>query len=160
MQKKCFLMVALALAGTVVVSAYLYADPRPENVRDGSNPAYLTVRVFPDAEIWFGGYKTQQQGSLRDYVSPALKPGKEYTYDIKATWMRNGTKVTENRTVTIRPGSNTYVDLVPVQYGAAPMGKEVLPARTYYGPSSGNSWYSTAGPPDSNRPGMNGPPER
>ena len=50
------------------------------------------------------GVKTAQKGTMRPFVSPTLKPGKEYTYEIKAQWQEGGQIYNETRQLTVRPG--------------------------------------------------------
>ncbi len=72
--------------------------------------AHIAVKVPADAEVWFGQGKTQQTGSLREFVSPPLSPGKEYTYDIKARWMAGGQEVVQTRQVDVGAGAWKTVD--------------------------------------------------
>jgi len=74
------------------------------------NTAHVSVRIPADAEVWFGGGKTQQTGAVREFASPPLTPGKEYTYDIKARWMVGGKEVVQVRQVDVSAGSSKSVD--------------------------------------------------
>ena len=44
------------------------------------------VRLPGDADLWFGGDKTSQTGSTREFVTPELKQDKDYIYTLKARW--------------------------------------------------------------------------
>src|SRR5205807_4910828 len=44
------------------------------------NTASLTVREPSDAQLWFQGTPTNQGGAVREFESPQLPPGREYTY--------------------------------------------------------------------------------
>lgn len=73
--------------------------------------AHLEVRVpTTDAQIFFDGDRTQQQGMERAFVSPPLTPGKSFTYTIEARWMENGSMVKQSRSVTVSAGQSATVD--------------------------------------------------
>src|SRR5262249_48571338 len=73
--------------------------------------ALVDVRVpDADAEVWFQGTRTSKRGTLRGFVSPALEPGRDYAYDVRATWRENGREVTRNKTIQVRGGSKVVVD--------------------------------------------------
>ena len=56
-----------------------------------------------DAEIWFEGDKTSQTGTSRTFVSPALQPGRNFTYDIRARWISSeGKNVDQTRQVRVQ----------------------------------------------------------
>ena len=84
-------------------------------------PVFIDVSTAANAEISFDGAKTTQTGSRRSFVSPPLKPGSEYTYDIKAKWMENGREVSQSRTIPVRAGQRLTVDLTQ----ASPREREV-----------------------------------
>jgi uncharacterized protein (TIGR03000 family) len=75
--------------------------PAPADV-----PAQIDLRVPADAQIWFDGEKTAQAGTLRHFVSPPLTSGKEYLYEVRATWKEGEREVTESRHLSIRAGSH------------------------------------------------------
>jgi uncharacterized protein (TIGR03000 family) len=72
--------------------------------------AHVAVKVPANAEVWFGQGKTRQTGALRQFVSPALTPGEEYTYEIKARWMEGDQEVVQTRQVDVAAGSWKTVD--------------------------------------------------
>jgi uncharacterized protein (TIGR03000 family) len=74
--------------------------------------ALINVSVAADAEIWFNDAKTKQRGESRQFVSPPVIPGRDYFYEIKATWMEDGKKVTRSRRVTVHAG-----DVIHVSFG-------------------------------------------
>jgi len=74
-----------------------------------ASPANDTVTInvtvpADDAKILFGGSMTVQRGKQRQFVSPPLQPGQEYTYDIQVNWKQDGREVTRNRRITIHAG--------------------------------------------------------
>jgi len=74
-----------------------------------NQPASINVRVPADATIRFNGSETSQKGAFRQFVSPPLAAGREYTYDVQARWNEGGKDVTRNRRVTVRPGETVDV---------------------------------------------------
>jgi uncharacterized protein (TIGR03000 family) len=72
--------------------------------------AYVNVWVPADAELRFEGIRTDQRGGLRQFTTPPLVPGRDYTYDITATWSQNGEQVSKSRHVPIRAGQRLSVD--------------------------------------------------
>jgi len=81
-----------------------YSQSAPDNT------AHLRLVVPPDARVWFGNSATQQAGTTRQFQSPQLTPGKDYTYDVKAQWTENGKEVTQTRRVDVSANSNVTVD--------------------------------------------------
>jgi len=81
-------------------------QPPPE---DGK--AHIMV-ILPtaDAVVWFNGTKTSQTGKMRAFASPELKPGKEYTYAIKARWKVDGKNVEQTRTLIVASDRWQIVD--------------------------------------------------
>ena len=64
----------------------------------------INVRVPAGAEVRFNASKTSQTGSLRSFVTPALEPGRDYSYEIRARWMEAGRPVEETRKINLRAG--------------------------------------------------------
>jgi uncharacterized protein (TIGR03000 family) len=75
------------------------------------NEARIRVIVPQDAKVWFDGKETKQGGQVRMFESPELKPGKEYSYDVKAQWKdQNGKDVTQTRHIDVSANSQKTVD--------------------------------------------------
>ena len=74
-------------------------------------PVYLEVLIAPTAEIIIEGAKTTQTGSRRLFVSPPLKSGQNYTYELKAKWTENGKEMNRSRKIPVRAGETKMVDL-------------------------------------------------
>lgn len=64
----------------------------------------------PDAQVWFDGAATSQQGTQRSFHSPALDPSGTYTYTIRARWMENGQPIERERRVNVQPGQTFTID--------------------------------------------------
>jgi uncharacterized protein (TIGR03000 family) len=92
--------------------------------------AYVNVWVPSGAELRFEGMPTEPRGSFRHFVTPPLIPGREYTYDISATWTEYGQQVSKTRHVAIHAGDRLYVDFrMPeaTEMGASALRTKPLP---------------------------------
>jgi uncharacterized protein (TIGR03000 family) len=91
-----------------------YSYYPPSEVEESTAPAdtraHLRLIVPADAEVWFEGDRTAQTGSTREFVSPALTPGVDYSYSIRARWLENGQVVDQTRKVTVGAGAWITVD--------------------------------------------------
>lgn len=83
----------------------------------------INMRVPADAEIWFDGAKTQATGMFRDYISPPLELGQDYTYQVKARWMENGQEVNKTRELRVRAGDQLNLDFFGESALAFPSGQ-------------------------------------
>jgi uncharacterized protein (TIGR03000 family) len=70
----------------------------------------INVRVPAGAEVRFDGSKTSQTGGLRWFVTPALVPGRDYSYEIRARWMEAGRAVEETRKINLRAGDRLTIN--------------------------------------------------
>lgn len=75
-----------------------------------TSTALVDVNLPADADLRFEGIRVSQPGSLRRFISPPLMPGRNYNYDISATWTDNGRQVTQTRKVLVRAGDHISVD--------------------------------------------------
>ena len=82
-------------------------------------PVYVTVHVPADADVWFNGTKTQQKGPTRQFMTPPVRSGYNYRYEVRAVWMSDGQPVTQTRTIVVQPGENVDVRFVSPETGAA-----------------------------------------
>jgi len=83
------------------------------NAPDQSSRAVtMSIRVPTDAEVWFGDVKTNLTGTERVFVSPALEPGNDYTYDIRARWNENGRSVERTRTLRVHAGDRLSINFL------------------------------------------------
>jgi len=72
--------------------------------------ALIQVRVpMPDALVWFDGFKTEQFGVLRSFVTPLLPAESSYTYKVRVRWIEDGLPHDQTRTVQIRAGQQASV---------------------------------------------------
>jgi uncharacterized protein (TIGR03000 family) len=80
-----------------------------------ANIVNISVRVSPDAEIWFDGTKTTQKGSLRRFTSPRIDADGEHTYAIRALWTEGGREVDQTRNVSFHAGDRLTVNFTTAQ---------------------------------------------
>jgi len=73
--------------------------------------ARINVRVPPDATVLVNGVRMRQTGPVRQYVTPPLEPGYQYSYEIRASWMTPAGAMNNSRTVWVNPGDNITVNL-------------------------------------------------
>jgi uncharacterized protein (TIGR03000 family) len=64
----------------------------------------------PDTQVWFDGNQTTSRGPTRYFDSPALQPGGNYTYTLRAVWNQNGQPVSAETSVRVTAGSQAVVD--------------------------------------------------
>ena len=83
------------------------AVPQPAN----ANVAVFVVRA-PDANarVWFQDYQTHETGTVREFESSNLQPGKTYMYHIRARWIQNGQPLEATRDVPVQAGQTVAVD--------------------------------------------------
>lgn len=76
----------------------------------------VRVTVPADAQVWFDGKPTTTTGSVREFNTPPLKPGSQYSFAIRARWNENGREVNQTQQVQFVPGQ--FLD---VSFPAPPM---------------------------------------
>ena len=64
----------------------------------------LNLTVPVDAKIWIEGSPTAVGGSRRQFVSPPIHPGHDYTYHIQVSWTQDGREVTSKREIPVHAG--------------------------------------------------------
>jgi len=86
--------------------------PPPVVADDADASVHLNVQVPADATVWIDGRQTQQKGESREFVSPALAAGKDYSYEVKARWMKDGQPVERTEKVTFHAGERVNVNFL------------------------------------------------
>jgi uncharacterized protein (TIGR03000 family) len=81
--------------------SYSYAPAETSTV---DNRVTLILTVPADAKIWIEGSSTGQGGSQRQFVSPPIQPGHDYTYRIQVRWNQDGHEVTSEREIPVHAG--------------------------------------------------------
>ena len=77
----------------------------------GARSVLLELRVPANAEVLIDGAKTTTRGPVRQFISPPIEPGRDYTYKIEAKWMENGQERKRTEEVKVRPGQLVRRDL-------------------------------------------------
>jgi carbonic anhydrase len=88
-------------------------DAPAEVSHAGGETKSSKIRVLlpaADAKVSFNGVATTKTGTERLFASPALEPGKDYSYAVKATWNDNGKEVSLEKRVAIKGGEEVVVD--------------------------------------------------
>jgi uncharacterized protein (TIGR03000 family) len=110
---------ALALISLIRVPAA--ADEARQEPRER---ATIQVDLPEDARLTFDGESTVSTGPYRVFVSPPLTRGREYSYTLRAERMRGGEATFLSKTITVRAGEETRVDLQRGYATAARLGGE------------------------------------
>jgi uncharacterized protein (TIGR03000 family) len=75
------------------------------------NTAQLQLIVPENAEVLVNGGKTRKTGTVREFVSPPLAPGKNLVYTIAVRHTDAGGKITEDtHTVRVQPNARLRID--------------------------------------------------
>jgi uncharacterized protein (TIGR03000 family) len=81
-------------------------DPLPA---PASAPAQILVNVPINARVYFNGSNAPSAGTARQFTTPALPLGSQYSYDVQASWEENGRPVTQTQRVLVSGGSTARV---------------------------------------------------
>ncbi len=102
----------LLLASVPTVGQDKEKDKDKSKAGDGMAAANLIIQVpDPEARLEVDGEPTQQKGVTRRFVSPPLKPGTRYSYHLQLWFWESGKMIVRKRTVPVRAGETTTVDL-------------------------------------------------
>jgi uncharacterized protein (TIGR03000 family) len=100
------------------------AEPAPKP-KEGSKeaslarPATLVVSLPAEAKLQIDGVATTSTSATRVFTSPTLNPGKDYQYELKAEMVVNGQTMSTTKTVIVRAGEETRVQIdIPVSVAA------------------------------------------
>src|SRR5262249_7250775 len=102
---------------------------------EGDNIGRVHVHVPANARVWIDGEATRQKGADRDFMTPPLSPGQEFTYKIKAQWNQDGQNRERTQTVRVRPNDVAKVDFTR---GNTRAGEE--DRRGHFGEVAPGSW--------------------
>ncbi len=82
---------------------------------EAEGSALLVVRVPESARVYVNGRPTVSTGSERRYISRGLRPGLNYTYDVRVEALIDGQTLEETKTVQVRAGETARLefDLAP-----------------------------------------------
>jgi uncharacterized protein (TIGR03000 family) len=101
--------------GSIAPPAGVPAAPLPAAPLPGTSTSntradgLLAVNVPEDARIFVNGQPTTSTGGMRQYVSRDLRPGFNYSYEVRAEIERDGRMIEQVKTVDIRAGETARV---------------------------------------------------
>lgn len=72
--------------------------------------AKIVVKLPPGATLFVDGKRNERTDSVREFTTPALRAGKEYSYVMKAEWRRNGQPESQEQKIEFRGGEQLTVD--------------------------------------------------
>jgi uncharacterized protein (TIGR03000 family) len=109
-----------SMASGTPISSYQSFYPPDGNYggygQPSNNTAAIDIKVPANAKVWFNDKETSQTGSDRHFVTPALEPGKTFTYEVRATWTgSDGQQVTRTREVHVQANQPTMVNFMANQ---------------------------------------------
>jgi uncharacterized protein (TIGR03000 family) len=86
-----------------------------------SNTALIDVKLgAADAQVFFDDAATQQTGDRRQFTTPPLEPGKNFSYMVHAKWKQGDRDMDDNRKVAVHAGERVMVDFTVRQEEGAP----------------------------------------
>jgi uncharacterized protein (TIGR03000 family) len=78
-------------------------------VAQTDRPVNVTVVAPENAKLWFDDVPVQTTGKTREFQTPPLTPGHNYTYHVRAEWMQDGHQTAQTQTVVVTPGADTRI---------------------------------------------------
>lgn len=67
--------------------------------------AVLIAHLPRNAVLWVEGTRTGSTGRTRYFQSPLLRPGRRYSYKVRAAWIEDGRWVSQSRKVPVQAGT-------------------------------------------------------
>jgi uncharacterized protein (TIGR03000 family) len=77
--------------------------PLPRKEKEETR-ARLLVRLPADAQLYIDDNLMKSSSTQRTFITPLLRPGQTYFYDLRADMVRDGKTVSQTRRVLLRPG--------------------------------------------------------
>jgi uncharacterized protein (TIGR03000 family) len=114
------------LLSVVAASLFFVSNATAQDTNIPSNAVLIGVQVPANALIWFDDHKTSQTGQEREFMTPALKPGR-HRYRVRARWTdTNGKTVSRTRTIAVRPGERIGVSFFETPDDDYPEARDAL----------------------------------
>jgi uncharacterized protein (TIGR03000 family) len=85
----------------------------PQKNEEDLNSALLVAHLPEDARVWIEDAPTKQRGTLRQFVSPPLAPGKSYIYTVRVEWPEDGHWVSQVHSFPVHAGDIHCIDTIP-----------------------------------------------
>jgi uncharacterized protein (TIGR03000 family) len=86
-----------------------------EYMHDYPGRALMMAHLPENARVYFGDHRTTSTGMLREYISPPLEPGQNYTYTVRVDWVEDGKNVTQTHEFRVRAGIVHCIYLVKAE---------------------------------------------
>jgi uncharacterized protein (TIGR03000 family) len=77
------------------------------NPTQSAMPGSVEVTVPEAANVWFDGSPTTTAGTVRNFQTPPLLAGRQYSYEVRATWQQDGQEMSQTQTVSVSAGQPT-----------------------------------------------------
>jgi uncharacterized protein (TIGR03000 family) len=87
--------------------------PKTDKSKEGKDmetAATVLLKAPTDVRVLVNGQPTQRAAAEQTFVTPALEPGRTYSYEFTAEAVRDGKTVTRRQTVYVRAGRQSRVD--------------------------------------------------
>jgi uncharacterized protein (TIGR03000 family) len=83
----------------------------------------VVIKAARDVKVTFNGVTTNRKSEEELFLTPNLRPGQTYAYQVKAEVYRDGKKVTRTRRVLVRAGTRSRVDFSDLGTAVASKGE-------------------------------------
>ncbi len=92
--------------------SFLSEPGRPlKTLRPTPEPtAHITIKAPAGAEIWFDDTKMTETGPVRQFYTPPLERGRDYSYQVRLRWQQEGRTLTQTHELFVTAGSHITVD--------------------------------------------------
>jgi uncharacterized protein (TIGR03000 family) len=114
---------------TATLTPTFRALPEAELAATADTTARVNVLVPSRAELYIQGVPMTLTCSYREFVSPRLVPGEDYTYNLRAFWNENGQEAAHDQVLHVRPGERYDVDMTRARTTPAEPATPTLRAR-------------------------------
>jgi uncharacterized protein (TIGR03000 family) len=74
--------------------------------------AFVVAHLPEDAQVFFEDQPTYSRGTVRQYISPPLKPGMPHHYTVRVVWPEEGEWVSQMVNVPIHAGGVHCIDVI------------------------------------------------
>lgn len=103
----------VTLVTLFALGSFLPVRGQESKEKPAQQPVTLKVHMpHKGAKLVIEGQETRQSGILRQFISPPLDPGRNYTYTLIAKWEPNNyTKITRTRKVPVQAGKEIEIDM-------------------------------------------------
>ncbi len=87
-----------------------FSKEQPQQESKSLERATITVKLPTDTVLYVDGAKNSRTDTIREFSTPPLPTGTEFSYVMKAERMRNGQPETQTQTIHFRAGELVTVD--------------------------------------------------